>query len=259
MGCTLKFLKDNRFKHSLINSAGTDHLQIGDQLSEALLTLIPNTSSHDERDSSKLIDGFTKFFREFLETSLPSSLTELTIPELSSQQIQKPNDLFDSVAQFFQQEEWTGIRLENQTILQLQFQGKNERWHCYAQTRETEQQFIFYSILPVNIPQKNRHKISEFLARVNYGLFVGNFEMDFSDGEVRYKTSLSVEGSALDLALIRQIVCGNVLIMDKYLPGIQQVLEGRPPTETIAHIESQYSEGSLRSCTILDKPNPVDV
>ena len=31
-----------------------------------------------------------------------------------------------------------------------------------------------------------RQDIAEYLTRANYGMVMGNFEMDYSDGEIRY-------------------------------------------------------------------------
>jgi hypothetical protein len=66
----------------------------------------------------------------------------------------------------------------------------------------------------------------KFLIRANYGMMIGNFEMDFTDGEIRYKTSIDVEGDKLSSALIKRLVYANVMMMDEYLPGIVSVTEG---------------------------------
>lgn len=69
-------------------------------------------------------------------------------------------------------------------------------------------------------------------------MIVGNFEMDFEDGEIRYKTSLNFEGSQLDDALLKQLAYINVVMMNKYLPGIEAVAEGKTaPQDAISLIE----------------------
>ena len=57
----------------------------------------------------------------------------------------------------------------------------------------------------------------KFLIRANYGMMIGNFEMDFTDGEIHYKTSIDVEGDKLSSALIKRLVYANVMMMDEYL------------------------------------------
>ena len=44
-----------------------------------------------------------------------------------------------------------------------------------------------FSTLPFSIPEDKRIKAAEFIVRLNYILKCGAFELDFSDGEVRYR------------------------------------------------------------------------
>jgi len=99
---------------------------------------------------------------------------------------------------------------------------------------------FLYSICPIRAPEDKRPAVAEFLTRANYGLLIGNFEMDFEDGEIRYKTSIDVEGDRLSPALLRQLTYANVVTMDRYLPGIMSVIYGNvTPVEAIAQIERQ--------------------
>jgi hypothetical protein len=81
--------------------------------------------------------------------------------------------------------------------------------------------------------------IAEFLTRANYGMTIGNFELDYTDGEIRYKTSIDVTNDHLSSALIQTLVYTNVAMMDEYLPGIKAVLAGEQPEAAIAMIEQR--------------------
>jgi hypothetical protein len=62
--------------------------------------------------------------------------------------------------------------------------------------------------------------------------------MDFSDGELRYKTSIDLTGIDLPKALIRSLLYTNVVVMDKYLPGIVGVLtDGMTPEAAVTLVE----------------------
>jgi len=149
------------------------------------------------------------------------------------------NELFPIIEKFFTDDEWYFIQLGNQPILQMTFQGKNGKWTCYAQIHEEQPIFFFFSICPVNVPEDKRQKMAEFLTRANYGLKVGNFEMDFTDGEIRYKTSLNVENDQLSGPIIRNLVYANLWTMDRYLAGILSVIYGNiDPTEAIKKSEA---------------------
>ncbi len=134
-------------------------------------------------------------------------------------------ELLNTAANYLQLREWYFIKsLENYTI-QFVFAGQNARWNCLVRTRETASQFVFYSICPILIPENKRLAIAEFITRANYGTIIGNFELDFDDGELRYKTSIDVEGDRLTNANIESLIYANLGTMDRYLPGIKGIIE----------------------------------
>jgi hypothetical protein len=151
------------------------------------------------------------------------------------------HSLFDTVLKFFREDDWKFEQLEGKTILKMGFKGDNGSWRCFAQVREEQRQFVFYSMIDTNCPADKRQSMADFLTRANYGLITGNFEMDFSDGEVRFKTSMDVkenEGS-FTVGILKRLVYINVLMTDKYLPGIMGVMYGvLSPTDAIAKVES---------------------
>ena len=148
-------------------------------------------------------------------------------------------ELFETVQKFFTDDEWYFMQLDNQTILQMGFQGRNGKWSCYAQVNDEQKLFFFYSVCPVNVPEDKRPLIAEFITRANYGIKIGNFELDFDDGEVRYKTSIDVENDDLTPALISNHVYANIWTMDRYLPGIMSVVySDEEPIDAIQKIET---------------------
>jgi hypothetical protein len=107
--------------------------------------------------------------------------------------------------------------------LRLGFAGKNANFMCYAEAHEEIETLVFYSVYPLKVPENKRMATADYLTRANYGLFVGNFELDFRDGEVRFKTSVDVEDAEV-APLIRRIVYTNVVMADKYFHGLMQVI-----------------------------------
>ncbi|NER82917.1 MAG: YbjN domain-containing protein, partial [Leptolyngbya sp. SIO1D8] len=147
------------------------------------------------------------------------------------------------VQQFFDEDDWAYAQLSDPSILQLAFQGNAGRWICLTQSNDAAEQVVFYSICPITVPETQYGPMLELLMRANEGLVIGNFELDFSKGEIRYKTSLDVEGDRLTPALMRRIVYSNVQTLDTYLPAIISVLSGDfSPTDAIAHIEQEEKE-----------------
>jgi hypothetical protein len=93
------------------------------------------------------------------------------------------------------------------------------------------------------VPKLMRLEASEYLTRANFGMEVGSFEMDFSDGTVRYRTSVDVEGGELTSTMIKNMVYLNIAVMDQYLPGLKKVVkDGMEPEKAIEEVEAEDSE-----------------
>ena len=123
-------------------------------------------------------------------------------------------------------------------IARADLQGDNGTWRFYVEAHEATRTVICYSILDTRIPKDRRPAVAEFLTRANYGLILGNFEMDFADGETRYKTSITVEEDRLTAALLRPLTGANTFTFDRYLPGIMRVAFGdKNPEDAIRDIE----------------------
>ncbi len=117
-------------------------------------------------------------------------------------------------------------RLAGTDVLTTDWMGANGVWVCYLHARERDAQLIVYSVMTEDVPAERRPAVAEFLTRVNYAMTIGNFEMDYDDGEVRYKTSVDVEGDRLSMAMVQQLFALNVATMDLFLPGIEAVVRG---------------------------------
>ncbi len=90
---------------------------------------------------------------------------------------------------------------------------------CYAQIRVDLEQFLFYVIAPIKAPVAVLPAVVEYITRSNFGLRIGCFELDYSDGEIRFKSSLDFEGEALTPASIRNAIYPAVHTMDFKMPG----------------------------------------
>jgi hypothetical protein len=209
-----------------------------------------NLQSMSNDAVSQALEEVTKGFEEWVDTTL-SNLNEEDIAQAiesigkafaelaESSSSGFSNKILSVIVNFFTEDDWPFTKIQGEPVLQMAFQGKNGRWTCYAKARTEKPQFVFYSICPATVPESKRLVIAEFIARANYGTIIGNFELDFVSGEIRYKTSIDVEGSTLTFPQIKQLVYTNLMMMDEYLPGIISVIDGGVEArDAIVQIES---------------------
>lgn len=146
---------------------------------------------------------------------------------------------FELLTSFLDQDEWFPRRIEGKYAYSMSYSGKNGDLRCYAIIRVDLEEFLFYAVAPIKVPEAVRPAVAEYITRANYGLRIGNFELDYADGEVRYKSSLDFEGQMLTPELIRNAIYPAVHTMDRYLSGLLRVsFGGATPLEAIEEVES---------------------
>ncbi|MCF3575749.1 YbjN domain-containing protein [Planktothrix agardhii] len=220
-------------------SAAFNTLNGASEILQSLSNFLKETFNQIETDeiendhSNGQISLDTNNFIKFLQTIDPDEDSE----------INQSRSISEVMQEFFSEDDWEFVEMEEESILQMVFEGDHGRWTCFALAIEENRQFVFYSLCPVNTPPEKISAMAQFLTKVNYGTTIGNFELNYSDGEIRYKTSIDVEHERFTTGLVNNLVYINVLTMDKYLPGIMAIINNKlSPDDAIAIAESSASE-----------------
>jgi Putative bacterial sensory transduction regulator len=154
-------------------------------------------------------------------------------------------ELFGMMRSFLIEDGWTPTPVPGTNVIETGFQGENGAVFCRAHMLEEKRQIVFYSILPNKAPVDRRVQVMEFVTRANFGLGIGNFEFDLDDGEVRFKTSVDVEGGQITPTMIETLVYLNVLTTDRYLPGVNAVMFGGvDPLPALQGVQDELEAGS---------------
>lgn len=147
--------------------------------------------------------------------------------------------LFSALIDYMEEEDWKYEILEGETIIRFHFKGSAGRLLCYGEVDEEKCWLIFYSYMPVNAPPEKMTQAAEFVTRANRGMRIGNFELDFDDGEIRYKTSIDVEGGELSSKMIDNLLRANLSTINRYFGGLMELIYGdKPASEVIKRIET---------------------
>ena len=86
----------------------------------------------------------------------------------------------------------------------------------------------------VSVGTARRVAVAETMTRINFRLRLGTFDLDFDDGEMRYRTGCDVEGGELTQHMVLTIV-GNVCAsIDRYGPALMRVMFGDATPEDAA-------------------------
>lgn len=113
-------------------------------------------------------------------------------------------------------------QLPGKLIWKTELPGAEQSYTCYLQVDPELGQVVFYGIVPHTVPPEDRVESAVALAAVNYGLAVGNFELDLTDGELRFSTGIDVSGTRLDPVVLERMVDHAVEMLDAYTPTLRK-------------------------------------
>lgn len=97
---------------------------------------------------------------------------------------------------------------------------------------------VSYATIGIKADEDCLPEMAEFLHRANYGLSFGNFELDFDDGEIRYKMALNCVDALPGADAIEDVLYLPLSMFERYGDGILTVAMGlAEPEEAIQKIE----------------------
>lgn len=100
-----------------------------------------------------------------------------------------------------------------------------------------------YYIPPITIPAERRSIIGEFITRANYGMHRGNFEMDWNDGELRFRTIVSRQDLLCDETIavhnMKYLITYGLAIWNRYGENLLSLLFCTTSERSVAELIKQ--------------------
>lgn len=155
--------------------------------------------------------------------------------------VQETLSMADAIKKHLEANDWKYEEVssdEDRVLIKTGGKGKNGSYGATLDIKESRSIFIVYVRSQINFPTNSVEKLALFLTRANFGLTCGNFELDMSDGEVRYKNSINVSGSFMSSQMTDAMIHTALGTMDKYFECIVKVAYGvMSPENAIKQIE----------------------
>jgi hypothetical protein len=109
-----------------------------------------------------------------------------------------------------------------------------------AAIAEETERFLFYVNIGPSVPPERRGEVERFITLANWGLSIGNFEMNYDEGLVRFKSSVAFRGAQLSEALIRNAILAAMNAIEVYAEPLVDVLgRGKSAQEAFREAKSK--------------------
>ncbi|HYV07694.1 MAG TPA: hypothetical protein VFB82_24085 [Blastocatellia bacterium] len=106
----------------------------------------------------------------------------------------------------------------------VELEGPTEE--CVTQIMVEKERFIAHFNFKGIVPEELRMKVSEFITRANYGLIIGNFELNIGTGKLRYKSSIDFSSAELAEPLIRNAMLSSMDNIEVFAGALGDLLDG---------------------------------
>lgn len=160
------------------------------------------------------------------------------------------NEIANIVKQFLTDDGWHYFFDEECGIFDFGLRVKNKLRKIKYLIDIKEDEILIYGICPVGADsddEKMMAQMAEFICRANFGLKNGCFELDFRDGEIRYKSFIDCDKLLPSAEAIKNSIHCIVAMYKHYADGITSIIfAGSSAKDAIAMCEKSSDE-ELRS------------
>lgn len=154
------------------------------------------------------------------------------------------------IKDFFNKESWQYDYFEDKNEFRSGIRMDDIIGNLRMRIRIQSDSYTVYLIFSNLIDNDHRAAIAEYLHRANYGLRNGNFEFDYNDGEIRYKSFVDCKNSTPSPSIVADSILIPIFMFDLYGKNlVRLLLDEKTPKELIEEVEHNLHAASSQSNT----------
>jgi hypothetical protein len=139
---------------------------------------------------------------------------------------------------------WKPEETEEEAVVRVDFSSHPiPLSEARAIVRVDVERFVFLFSFREHAQPKARPEVAEFITRANFGMTVGNFELDYDSGLIRFKSSVDFTHVELSELLVRNAILCAADVVDLYGNVLAEVARGEKKARAaIKDVEKQTEE-----------------
>ena len=138
------------------------------------------------------------------------------------------NVIVNSIREFMEKDDWHFSFDSDKGVFRFGVSVGNRLKNIRCCILVYDDCYTVYAVSPIGPDEDNKemmNNLSEFICRANFGLSNGNFEMDYMDGEIRYKTFVYCGNDITSASeIIKESIYTPVAMFDKYGSEITDII-----------------------------------
>lgn len=146
---------------------------------------------------------------------------------------------FGAIREFLDGRKYTYAASEQNQRIGLSMCGRHADYRFILRITNGGDFFQITANYPFRVRDaRMRPAVAELLARANYAMLLGKFELDMEDGEARFHITQMIEEGHLGVSTVEKLFLTALHTLDRYFPAFMQLLHaGYTPGDAIFHAE----------------------
>ena len=138
------------------------------------------------------------------------------------------NNVTESIRDYFDSQNWKYRYDEDKGLFRMFMHIRvDDVDACEVRTIvRDERRFTTFVTFPFRVPEKKRAIAASFISRANYKLLLGCFEMDYRDGEIRFRMCVDCEDCMPSQTVVKNSILIPMAMYRNYGDALLTVLFG---------------------------------
>ncbi len=143
------------------------------------------------------------------------------------------------MCQYLEAEEFTYDVCADGTAIRTGFVGKTAPFSVRVILRGDSPVLTVLVRAPIVVPENQRPTMADAVNRANFGLPLGSFELDPSDGTLLFRSAMPIADGTVTRDQFRHLFCSALSTTDRYNRAFQRLVyaDDLSPAEVIAEVE----------------------
>ena len=149
-----------------------------------------------------------------------------SVPEVVAPASRKP--VFQRLSAWLDEGGWTYSSFPEKQYVTMPCRLKEAVVRVILGTAEHDgwERLLVMVSYPVRIAEDKRIAVLEALSKINYGLTFGTFDMDMTDGEVRYRVTMEAD-TGITQPMMDRLLNGGLSAADHQFGNLMQIVYGQ--------------------------------
>lgn len=134
--------------------------------------------------------------------------------------------IYNEIVRFLEDDHWNYTFDDDKELIRCGVGLQNKLQKCRLLIDLRDDRYSVFGTINLNVEESARDEMAKLLTYINYDLMFGFFEMDYRDGEIRFRMPVNCTDILPSREVIKHSIYVPALMLEKYGDALLKVMMG---------------------------------